>query len=76
MCYYNLNFINELFISIVDDEDKKEFETEMHNQQYEYLIEYIKNKLTENDFKIENCTFQAVSQQIYKHATTSKQSNR
>lgn len=69
MCCYSLRFINEALISIVDDQEKEEFETELASIRYELLIEDIKNKLQENYFKIDNCTFIHVSQAIYKHAT-------
>jgi hypothetical protein len=72
MCYYNMRFINELLISIVDDNEKAVFEQELHMQRYELLIEDVKTKLQENHFRIEHCTFQAVSQQIYKQATRGK----
>ena len=38
------------------------------------LIEDVKTKLQEGHFKVEHCTFQAVSQQIYKYATRAKES--
>jgi hypothetical protein len=72
MCFYNLRFINEMIISIVDENDKGVFEAELHLQRYELLIEDVKNKLQENYYKSESCTFQAVSQQIYKYATRTK----
>ena len=72
MCFYNLRFINEALISIVDDDERKEFEEELRNIRYELLIEDIKSKLQENFYKIDFCTFIYVSQSIYKHATKNK----
>ena len=72
MCYYNMRFINEVLISMVDDSEKASFEEELRVQKYELLIEDIKGKLQENYYKIEYCTFISVSQKIYKFATQSK----
>jgi hypothetical protein len=52
MCCYNLRFINEALISIVDDEERMQFEQELRNIRYELLIEDIKSKLQENFYKI------------------------
>ena len=72
MCYYNMRFINEVLISIVDDTEKSAFEEELRVQKYELLIEDIKSKLQDNYYKIEYCTFINVSQKIYKYATQAK----
>lgn len=69
MCCYNLRFINEILISIVDDEEKARFEENLREIRYELLIEDIKSKLQENFYRIENCSFISVNQKIYKHAT-------
>lgn len=69
MCCYNMRFINEVLISLVDDTEKNEFDNELAKIRYEVLIEDIKSKLQENYFRLENCTFIAVSQAIYKYAT-------
>ena len=45
MCYYNMRFINEVLISMVDDSEKASFEEELKLQRYELLIEDIKAKL-------------------------------
>ena len=76
MCFYNLRFINEILISIIDEEEKNEFEDELRNIRYEWLIEDIKSKLEENHFKIEFCTFIHVSQAVYKYASTRKKNTR
>jgi hypothetical protein len=34
MCYYNLRFINEALISIVDEEEKKSFEENLRSIKY------------------------------------------
>lgn len=52
MCYYNLRFVNEVLISIVDDTEKEEFLQELHTQRYDMLIEDVKTKLQEGHFKL------------------------
>ena len=56
----------------VEEEDRSNLRDEMFKVKYSIVIENIKARLEEKFYKLENCTFTHVHQQIFKFATKGK----
>ena len=72
MVYYNLKFINELMAAVIEEDMKQKLKESLSTVKYGLILDSVKLRLEQNYYVIENDTFIAMHQKLFKYVTKSK----